>query len=101
MPSELRHGSTTDIGGIRHVLNEVSTAEEQAQANLTRRREETAAPPSLPNTAKLLEDNPLLLRLNLEALEKIANKVEKMTVQSFAKTLECGTHSRDLRESGR
>lgn len=40
-----------------------------------------AATRCLPNTAKLLGDNPLLVRLkDLEALEKIADKVEKMTV---------------------
>jgi hypothetical protein len=33
------------------------------------------------NTAKLMEDNPLLVRLKeLETLEKIADKVEKITV---------------------
>jgi hypothetical protein len=33
------------------------------------------------NTAKLMEENPLLVRLKeLEALEKIADKVEKITV---------------------
>jgi regulator of protease activity HflC (stomatin/prohibitin superfamily) len=59
----------------------VVTAEKQAQANLIRRREETAATRSLLNTAKLMEGNPLLLRLKeLESLEKIADKVEKMIV---------------------
>jgi regulator of protease activity HflC (stomatin/prohibitin superfamily) len=68
-------------GDIREILNQVVTAEKQAQANLIRRREETAATRSLLNTAKLLEDNPLLVRLKeLESLEKIAGKVEKITV---------------------
>jgi regulator of protease activity HflC (stomatin/prohibitin superfamily) len=68
-------------GDIREILNQVVTAEKQAQANLIRRREETAATRSLLNTAKLMEDNPLLVRLKeLEALEKIAGKVEKITV---------------------
>ncbi len=68
-------------GDIRDILNQVVTAEKQAQANLIRRREETAATRSLLNTAKLMEDNPLLVRLKeLEALEKIADKVEKITV---------------------
>ena len=68
-------------GDIRDILNQVVTAEKQAQANLIRRREETAATRSLLNTAKLMEDNPLLVRLKeLEALEKIAGKVEKITV---------------------
>jgi len=68
-------------GDIRDILNQVVTAEKQAQANLIRRREETAATRSLLNTAKLMEDNPLLVRLKeLEALEKIADKVDKITV---------------------
>jgi regulator of protease activity HflC (stomatin/prohibitin superfamily) len=68
-------------GDIREILNQVVTAEKQAQANLIRRREETAATRSLLNTAKLMEDNPLLIRLKeLETLEKIADKVDKITV---------------------
>jgi len=68
-------------GDIRDILNQVVTAEKQAQANLIRRREETAATRSLLNTAKLMEGNPLLVRLKeLETLEKIADKVEKITV---------------------
>ena len=70
-------------GDIREILNQVVTAEKQAQANLIRRREETAATRSLLNTAKLMEDNPILIRLKeLEALEKIAGKVEKISVYS-------------------
>lgn len=68
-------------GDIRDILNQVVTAEKQAQANLIRRREETAATRSLLNTAKLMEDNPLLVRLKeLETLERVADKVEKITV---------------------
>jgi regulator of protease activity HflC (stomatin/prohibitin superfamily) len=68
-------------GHIRDILNQVVTAEKQAQANLIRRREETAATRSLLNTAKLMEDNPLLVRLKeLETLERVADKVEKITV---------------------
>jgi regulator of protease activity HflC (stomatin/prohibitin superfamily) len=71
-------------GEMREILNQVVTAEKQAQANLIRRREETAATRSLLNTAKLMEDNPLLVRLKeLETLEKIAEKVEKITVGGF------------------
>ena len=42
-------------------------------ANLIARREETAAIRSQANTAKLLQDNPTLMRLReLEVLEKVA-----------------------------
>ena len=68
-------------GEIRDILNQVVTAEKQAQANLIRRREETAATRSLLNTAKLMEDNPVLVRLKeLETLEKLTEKVERITV---------------------
>jgi regulator of protease activity HflC (stomatin/prohibitin superfamily) len=71
-------------GEMRDILNKVVTAEKQSQANLIRRREETAATRSLLNTAKLMEDNPLLVRLKeMETLEKIAEKVEKITVGGF------------------
>ena len=43
--------------------------------------EETAATRSLLNTAKLMEDNPLLVRLKeLETLERVADKVGTITV---------------------
>jgi regulator of protease activity HflC (stomatin/prohibitin superfamily) len=68
-------------GDMRDMLNQVVAAEKQAQANLIRRREETAATRSLLNTVKLMEDNPLMLRLKeLETLEKVSEKVEKITV---------------------
>jgi hypothetical protein len=44
----------------------------------------TAATRSLLNTAKLMEDNPLLVRLKeLKTLEKVAEKVKKITVGGF------------------
>jgi regulator of protease activity HflC (stomatin/prohibitin superfamily) len=68
-------------GEMREILNQVVTAEKQAQANLIRRREETAATRSLLNTAKLMEDNPILVRLKeLETLEKLVEKVDRLTV---------------------
>ena len=68
-------------GEMREILNQVVSAEKEAQANLIRRREETAATRSLLNTARLMQDNPLLVRLKeLETLEKVAGKVDKITV---------------------
>jgi regulator of protease activity HflC (stomatin/prohibitin superfamily) len=68
-------------GEMREILNRVVAAEKEAQANLIRRREETAATRSLLNTAKLMEDNPVLVRLKeLETLEKLSVKVQKITV---------------------
>lgn len=59
-------------GDMKVILNEVIVAQKQAEANLIRRREETAAVRSQANTAKLLADNPQLARLReLEALQEI------------------------------
>ncbi|MBD8527763.1 slipin family protein [Pseudomarimonas arenosa] len=68
-------------GEMREILNSVVSAEKQAQANVIRRREEANATRSLLNTAKLIEDSPTLLRLKeLEALEKVTEKIDKLTV---------------------
>jgi regulator of protease activity HflC (stomatin/prohibitin superfamily) len=68
-------------GEMKTILNQVVEAEKLAQANLIRRREETAATRSLLNTARLMEENPTLLRLKeLETLEKVTEKVDKITV---------------------
>jgi hypothetical protein len=66
---------------MKTILNQVVEAEKRAQANLIQRREETAATRSLLNTARLMDDNPTLMRLKeLETLEKITEKVGHMTV---------------------
>ena len=68
-------------GEMKDILNQVVLAEKTAQANNIRRREETAATRSLLNTAKLMEENPLLIRLKeLETLEKVTDRVERLTV---------------------
>ena len=70
-------------GEMRDILNQVVTAEKQAEANVIRRREETNATRSLLNTAKVMAENPVMLRLKeLEALEAIAGKVERLTVHN-------------------
>lgn len=66
---------------MKVILNQVVEVEKIAQANLIRRREETAATRSLLNTARLMDDNPTLLRLKeLEMLEKVTEKIDKLTV---------------------
>jgi regulator of protease activity HflC (stomatin/prohibitin superfamily) len=66
-------------GEIRELVNKVVEAERTAKANLIRRQEETAATRSLLNTAKLMEENPLLLRLKeLESLERLVEKVGRI-----------------------
>lgn len=68
-------------GEMKTILNQVVEAEKLAQANLIKRREETAAARSLLNTARLMDENPTLLRLKeLETLEKVTEKIDKLTV---------------------
>jgi regulator of protease activity HflC (stomatin/prohibitin superfamily) len=68
-------------GDMKEILNQVVQAEKVAQANLIRRREETAATRSLLNTARLMDENPTLLRLKeLETLEKVTEKIDRLTV---------------------
>jgi regulator of protease activity HflC (stomatin/prohibitin superfamily) len=70
-------------GDVRELLNKVVEAERTAKANLIRRQEETAATRSLLNTSKLMQDNPLLLRLKeLEALEKLVEKVGRIDLHA-------------------
>ena len=68
-------------GEMKDILNSVVQAEKAAQANVIRRREEANATRSLLNTAKLIEDSPVLMRLKeLETLEKVTEKIDKLTV---------------------
>ena len=68
-------------GEMKTILAQVVEAEKSAQANVIRRREETAATRSLLNTAKVMEDNPTALRLKeLETLERVAERIDKISV---------------------
>ena len=59
-------------GDMKTILNQVIEAQKQAEANLIRRREETAAARSQANTAKLLAENPVLARMKeFEALTEM------------------------------
>ncbi|WP_334223922.1 slipin family protein [Thiosocius teredinicola] len=81
---DLRSVGIRDVilpGDMKDILNQVVQAEKAAQANVIKRREETAATRSLLNTAKLMDENPTLLRLKeLETLEKVTEKVDRLTV---------------------
>ncbi len=60
-------------GDMKELLNKVVESKKAAEANLITRREETAAMRSQANTAKILANNPTLMRLReLELLEKVA-----------------------------
>ncbi|GAA3577912.1 slipin family protein [Marinobacter xestospongiae] len=68
-------------GEMKEILNQVVQAQKAAEANLIQRREETAATRSLSNTAKMMDNNPTLLRLKeLETLEKVADRIDRISV---------------------
>ena len=69
------------IARLESTQNGKLLAEMRAQANVIRRREEANATRSLLNTAKLIEQSAVLMRLKeLEALEKVTEKIDKLTV---------------------
>jgi regulator of protease activity HflC (stomatin/prohibitin superfamily) len=68
-------------GDMKLLLNRVIEAQKEAEANVIMRREEIAAVRSMAQTAKVLSENPLLLRMKeLEAYKELAGKVEKLHV---------------------
>ncbi len=68
-------------GEMKVLLNRVIEAEKEAQANVILRREETAATRSLANTAKVMAQEPVLLRLKeLEAMKEIAENISEVRV---------------------
>ncbi|MGH1344050.1 MAG: slipin family protein [Nannocystales bacterium] len=68
-------------GDMKALLNQVIEAEKRAAAQNILRREETAATRSLANTARLLENNPVLLRLKeLELFKEMAERIPNLSV---------------------
>ncbi|MDC1068686.1 slipin family protein [Candidatus Kapabacteria bacterium] len=68
-------------GDVKEIMNKVLIAEKKAQANLIKRREETASTRNLLNTAKLMGDNKMLFKLKqMEYIETIAEKVGKISL---------------------
>jgi hypothetical protein len=66
---------------MKAVLTQVVEAQKLAEANLIKRQEETLATRSLHNTAKVMEGNPVLLRLKeLEILKKITGRINTLNV---------------------
>jgi regulator of protease activity HflC (stomatin/prohibitin superfamily) len=68
-------------GEMKTLLNKVIEAEKEAAANVILRREETAAMRSLANTARVMAEQPVLLRLKeLESLKEIAQRIHEVRV---------------------
>jgi regulator of protease activity HflC (stomatin/prohibitin superfamily) len=75
-------------GEMKTLLNRVIEAEKAAAANVISRREETAATRSLVNTARLMADQPILLRLKeLEAMQEIAARIHEVRIVVGAENL--------------
>ena len=75
-------------GEMKEIMNQVLIAQKRAQANVIARREETASTRSMLNTAKLMEENEMLIRLKeMEYIEKIAEKVGEITISGNGKAL--------------
>lgn len=76
-------------GDIKEIMNQVLIAEKKAQANIITRREETASTRALLNTAKLMEENSMLLKLKeMEYVEKIADKINNITISGNSQVLD-------------
>ena len=68
-------------GEMKAILTQVVEAQKIDEANLIKRQEETQATRSLHNTAKVMEGNPVLLRLKeLEILERVTAKINTLNV---------------------
>jgi regulator of protease activity HflC (stomatin/prohibitin superfamily) len=68
-------------GEMKALLNRVIEAEKEAAANVVLRREEVAATRSLANTAKVMAEQPILLRLKeLDAMKEIASRIQEVRV---------------------
>jgi len=88
VPKALRFGVHVERVGVKDVvlpgemktlLNRVIEAEKEAAANVILRREETAATRSLANTARVMADQPMILRLKeLETMKEVAERIKEV-----------------------
>jgi len=66
-------------GEMKTLLNKVIEAEKAAAANVILRREDAAATRNMANTAKVIAENPVLMRLKeLETMKDIAEKIDEI-----------------------
>ena len=79
-------------GEMKTLLNKVIEAEKAAAANVILRREDAAATRNMAQTAKVIAENPVLMRLKeLETMKDIAEKIDEiklvMGTEGLAKIL--------------
>jgi regulator of protease activity HflC (stomatin/prohibitin superfamily) len=66
-------------GDMKTLLNKVIEAEKAAAANVILRREDAAATRNMANTAKVIAENPVLMRLKeLETMKDMAEKIDEI-----------------------
>ena len=82
--AEYVDGGIRDVilpGEMRAIVNRVLIAEKNAEANVITRRDEAAATRSLLNSAKLMDEHPMLRRLKeMEYVERVAERIDRITV---------------------
>jgi regulator of protease activity HflC (stomatin/prohibitin superfamily) len=75
-------------GEMKTLLNKVIEAEKAAAANVILRREDAAATRNMANTAKVIAENPVLMRLKeLETMKEIAEKIDEIKLVMGAEGL--------------
>lgn len=92
MGVEVRNVGVKDVvlpGEMKQLLNRVIEAEKEAAANVILRREEAAATRQMANTAKIMADNPVLMKLKeLEALKDMSAQIDELKLIVGAGDLE-------------
>ena len=82
--AEYVDGGIRDVilpGEMREIVNRVLIAEKNAEANTIARRDEAAATRSLLNSAKLMDEHPMLRRLKeMEYVERVAERIDRITL---------------------
>jgi regulator of protease activity HflC (stomatin/prohibitin superfamily) len=87
-------------GEMKTLLNKVIEAEKAAAANVIMRREDAAATRNMAQTAKVIAENPVLMRLKeLETMKDIAEKIDEiklvMGTDGLAKILPLANGTRE------
>ena len=76
-------------GEVKGLLGKVVSARMEAEAMSVRRREEVAQTRQMANTARLLQNNPVLMRLKeMETLTELASKIDKLTMVGGSELLQ-------------
>ncbi len=76
-------------GDVKEIMSQVLVAEKKAQASVITRREETASVRSMLNSARLMDENPMLWKLKeMEYVEKIADKINSISLSGGNQVLD-------------